>query len=794
MYLYRTSVCSPFCFNDHSERKLEYLHSQSDAMASTSSANKKRKKQPTNASPESEPTSKKAKRGSFNSNDSITASTTPSILEQKSKEANPTRTVSDRRTSKGIDLIGARRIQTGLKGARGEVIRRTVFDGALRIDEDAYKVVREALTEFAGGNAPLLNAKPEWRKYLPMNALIRPTLDTQLGKSIIVTELTEDQSEEVIDGTKAANREIGVLTCLGSQPVEEDETLRIRGGGEDEINTENQGGEAMEVDDSGVVVTEPTEGVEGHVVAETEVQSVQMDNEEPTSNEAEVQSVQMDNDEPTCNEATKEEGEAPVELCSDGNDAPVPEDNLTVETPEEDQELAAQFEPAAEKESDPVVTSFEQAHTNPGQKAADHETNDAPTLEQSQIPGKLPQSAPDPETSLPAIANETAAVDLTSAVEDNVTEHSSELPSSGTAAATETTSSTPGIDKSSTLCDIKTLEPTHQLSSSLYNPTTTSNEVAAQVPAFQPSWYDPSQASDFEQRSLPEWFNQSAPHRTPASYIAIREQILDLAKKNANQYITATALRRSITCDSGSIMRLHSFLTYWSFINSAQVGESAPSEIKQRNMRATWNEDGANTKRKFADVERSLFWSPSRIQALEISVLQSLSRRIGSDGRTMVDVDWGKVCAKIGGGVTAKECQYMFIQPPKGDTVPPASSTSAQSHETFYSNILDSVRPEVLKQVIDASLNATQDLTEAKKASLIGAVVSIAAEKGVEEERQIRATLMDIVDQRVQRLENRIALMDDVEALLEAERVSLELERRDMYTTRCRLWFGDGSS
>jgi SWI/SNF related-matrix-associated actin-dependent regulator of chromatin subfamily C len=96
--------------------------------------------------------------------------------------------------------------------------------------------------------------------------------------------------------------------------------------------------------------------------------------------------------------------------------------------------------------------------------------------------------------------------------------------------------------------------------------------------------------------------------------------------------------------------------------------------------------------------------------------------------------------------------------------------------------------------VIDASLNATQDLTEAKKASLIGAVVSIAAENGVEEERQIRATLMDIVDQRVQRLENRIALMDDVEALLEAERVSLELERRDMYTTRCRQWFGDGSS
>jgi SWI/SNF related-matrix-associated actin-dependent regulator of chromatin subfamily C len=53
---------------------------------------------------------------------------------------------------------------------------------------------------------------------------------------------------------------------------------------------------------------------------------------------------------------------------------------------------------------------------------------------------------------------------------------------------------------------------------------------------------------------------------------------------------------------------------------------------------------------------------------------------------------------------------------------------------------------------------------------------------------------MDIVDQRLQRLENRAAMLEDVEALLEAERVALELERRDMYTARCRQWFGDGTS
>jgi SWI/SNF related-matrix-associated actin-dependent regulator of chromatin subfamily C len=33
-------------------------------------------------------------------------------------------------------------------------------------------------------------------------------------------------------------------------------------------------------------------------------------------------------------------------------------------------------------------------------------------------------------------------------------------------------------------------------------------------------------------------------------------------------------------------------------------------------------------------------------------------------------------------------------------------------------------------------------------------------------------------------------MLDDVEGILEAEKVALELERRDLYTARCRHWFG----
>ena len=91
-------------------------------------------------------------------------------------------------------------------------------------------------------------------------------------------------------------------------------------------------------------------------------------------------------------------------------------------------------------------------------------------------------------------------------------------------------------------------------------------------------------------------------------------------------------------------------------------------------------------------------------------------------------------------------------------------------------------------------MQSTNDINEARKSAFVASVASAAVQKGMQAESEIENTLMEIVDQRLQRLENRVALLDDVEALLEAERVSLELERRDMYTTRCRHWFGDGLS
>lgn len=162
------------------------------------------------------------------------------------------RITSDRR--RGVGVVGGggmnpRRIQTGIIGSRGESVRRTVYDGALRVSDDAYRIVRDALADFvlASGDQPpmmdplpLLSARPELRKFLPSIALVRPSTNMSSGSSsMIVTEITVPGSEAVM--ATALNRTVPILvapepTMEGPLATESmSDPMRIRGGGpEDE--------------------------------------------------------------------------------------------------------------------------------------------------------------------------------------------------------------------------------------------------------------------------------------------------------------------------------------------------------------------------------------------------------------------------------------------------------------------------------------------------------------------------------------------------------------------------------
>ena len=104
--------------------------------------------------------------------------------------------------------------------------------------------------------------------------------------------------------------------------------------------------------------------------------------------------------------------------------------------------------------------------------------------------------------------------------------------------------------------------------------------------------------------------------------------------------------------------------------------------------------------------------------------------------------------------------------------------------------LVESCPPKVVRKATAAALEAAPELEHAQSGALLGLVSHKAVETATQAENQVESVLSQLLDQRMKKLENRMAMMDDVEAILEAEKMALELERRDLYTARCRHWFG----
>lgn len=762
--------------------------------------------------------------------------------------------------------MNPRRILTGIRGIRNEVIRRTVYDGALRVGEEPYQIVKEALADYylgggggdkvlggkgkeSGGSnnkLPTLNARPEWRKMLPPTGFIRPSVDTSL-KSMTVTELTladespSDEMSEVEVQPATVATYISVPILVSPEDEGEEGVVNMRGGGE-----ENESGTATSSQQQDIVATasesnEPTkteasDEVMAAPAAEADGATAPADNINTDGGNAEgaedadanpagdsaQNEVKEDKKEDAMQVDAPSQPEASVqtEAKEDGTegegDKPKSQDTeqkMEVDPPAEGGEgtesapnhsLLKVFEKApggattpdanenVAKEEPPTGTAVPAASTSSDNAQANTASavplSSAPTTTSTSsdnVQANPASAAPEPSaTSQPSVTTTTtvaAAPQVTSSSTRVASSSATPAVSSSAAAPTAATPFSPNTEQG--VCNVVPLPAGTQLSNSLYQTSTAREE--ATMP--KPSWYHPTEPSELEQRSLPEWFNSSAPHRTSATYITIREKILELAKKNGQQYITSTSIRRSVAGDAGSLLRLHKFLMDWGLLNGGQIGETAPSDAVLRGVHA---EGGALAGAKRKSPPQQFIWTTERMHTLEALVVKYAKKHPVSQATV---IHWEAVAREVGGGATPSDCQRAFIYPPSEDAKMVADAATSASNKASFSDILDGVRPEVINTAIEASLRHTDDMTEARKASFVAAVASTAAKKGAETESEIERTLMDIVDQRLQRLENRVALLDDAEAILEAERVSLELERRDMYTTRCRHWFGDGS-
>uniref|UniRef100_A0A672KW93 SWI/SNF complex subunit SMARCC1-like n=1 Tax=Sinocyclocheilus grahami TaxID=75366 RepID=A0A672KW93_SINGR len=95
------------------------------------------------------------------------------------------------------------------------------------------------------------------------------------------------------------------------------------------------------------------------------------------------------------------------------------------------------------------------------------------------------------------------------------------------------------------------------------------------VPTYA-SWFDYNCIHQIERRALPEFFNGKNKSKTPEIYLAYRNFMIDTYRLNPQEYLTSTSCRRNLTGDVCALIRVHSFLEQWGFINYQVDAESRP--------------------------------------------------------------------------------------------------------------------------------------------------------------------------------------------------------------------------
>jgi SWIRM domain/SWIRM-associated region 1 len=342
----------------------------------------------------------------------------------------------------------------------------------------------------------------------------------------------------------------------------------------------------------------------------------------------------------------------------------------------------------------------------------------------------------------------------------------------------------------------------------------------------KPIWFRMDLASDLEMTVLPEWFDGSSSHRSPESYIMTRNAIITMSQKlGHNRFITTSLVRRSIPGDAGSLIRLHTFLTTYALINEDAINDTAPTPSSFQQPQ------GITSIPAIQDP-----WSHEKLcDDLVASVAkQAKRRRIHIDDESIPVIDWNLVADSVGHGVLPSECEQHFlsmslehvsekeleiesqsghpitsdaasaegieIKEQKSDPIKNSQIFQTKVKQDFIRSLVDNCEAHMVSCVANAAFNCLdvrdkkkqikKELSEAQESSVLALIFSKIADDARSEEDSVARLLSEVVELRMQKLENRMTLLDDVEGMLEAERVALELERRDLYTARCRHWFG----
>ena len=708
----------------------------------------------------------------------------------------------DRRSGTGMN---PRSILTGFYDEEtGARIRRVVHDGALRVPVQA-SIFQQSSIEAIVSDWPqkekngVLKALSHSRNHdLPgVNDLVRPSLDTARGSTLVVTELSASSSGSTISRN--------VTVALKSPKTE-----RIRGGGDEDDESKNNDA-SMDVDmpdaaapTSAEAATATAPPANGNVNGSADIAMEDATAPQPAATDPKPAATDPQPD-ATAPQPAATDPQPTIGGQEPPSSAPKPEQSNGPLPPASSAPSvdATSVSAAAASTSSPAP---EAAPTPPSASAPPVPSNGSANIPTSSSTDQAPKEevkADSSESSAQKDSNVNSTTKEESrTAEGNATpkeeEKKDEQPLSDDDDDDGETEEPGDLAPADTPPTVSSLSDAAKKKASMTEATTSKNTVP---PVDLPPWYDPEKVSDMEKRLLPEWFNDSASHRTEASYILTREKVIGVARADPDKFLTATSIRRCVVGDAGSLLRLHELLTHWRLINAFAAGESVPVAPDNR-----YQHDEMESRKR--PVEET-FWTEGRKEMLAKLVTESSNKKRKTDAMEedapknggKVDIDWKAIAADVGGGVSSTECQRTFLSLPL--TVPSTDTKASHgsvmaigvraAREEILKDLIKDVRPEVIEAATKAALQTTGDLQEAQKGALLGSIAAKAEERAAIEEESVNELLMELLDQRMKKLENRVSLLDEVEGMLEAERVSLELERRDLYTARCRHWFGGGN-
>ncbi|SCV03406.1 LANO_0G03950g1_1 [Lachancea nothofagi CBS 11611] len=93
-------------------------------------------------------------------------------------------------------------------------------------------------------------------------------------------------------------------------------------------------------------------------------------------------------------------------------------------------------------------------------------------------------------------------------------------------------------------------------------------------------WFHLQKIHSIEKQSLPEFFTNRIPSKTPQVYVKYRNFMINSYRLNPNEFFTMTAARRNLCGDAGAILRLHKFLSKWGLINYQVNAKTKPTQVE----------------------------------------------------------------------------------------------------------------------------------------------------------------------------------------------------------------------